>query len=344
MANQPPNEGNFFDEAHRSLTDISEGANKIANGLAAAGGVPDDQFGFAARIPPTSSGASTRQGRVQPNIDAVTRRKIMRWLVPEQPVVEMYINPQSVDYQYKKTITPVRVKGGYVLQYWGEELTGLGINGTTGTSGIEGINVLMDVYRNEQLMFDPYALFLQAERDRAEQENFDGIVFGEGGPFGDSNSPILNALLGTSGEDIVNDSTSNIVNSRNKPTLASMAFTVEMYWDGEVYRGYFDNFTFHEKADSLGLFTYDFNFKVTQKRGFRHNFLAWHKHPSYGPSNWGAGGPPLSYSRLTSSEYKTTGKTGRLPTTFGLLGKNNQELNRQRELAAINMVDPWYID
>lgn len=344
MANQPPNEGNFFDEAHRSLTDISEGANKIANGLAAAGGVPDDQFGFAARIPPTSSGASTRQGRVQPNIDAVTRRKIMRWLVPEQPVVEMYINPQSVDYQYKKTITPVRVKGGYVLQYWGEELTGLGINGTTGTSGIEGINVLMDVYRNEQLMFDPYALFLQAERDRAEQENFDGIVFGEGGPFGDSNSPILNALLGTSGEDIVNDSTSNIINSRNKPTLASMAFTVEMYWDGEVYRGYFDNFTFHEKADSLGLFTYDFNFKVTQKRGFRHNFLAWHKHPSYGPSNWGAGGPPLSYSRLTSSEYKTTGKTGRLPTTFGLLGKNNQELNRQRELAAINMVDPWYID
>jgi hypothetical protein len=343
MANRPPNEGNFFDEASRTITDISSGANKIANSFAAAGGVPADQFGFAASKPPTTSGASTRQGQVQPNIDAVVRRKIMRWLIPEQPVVEMYINPQGVDYQYKKAITPVRVKGGYVLQYWGEELTGLGINGTTGTSGIEGINVLMDVYRNEQLMFDPYALFLQAERDRAEQESFDDLVFGEGGPFGDNNSPILNALVGVTGVDLANDQTSNIINARNKPTLASMAFTVEMYWDGEMYRGYFENFTFHEKADNLGLFNYEFTFKVTQKRGFRHNFLAWHKHPSYGPSNWSAGGPPLSYSHL-ASEYQTTGQTGRLPTTYGLVGKNNQELNYQRDLAAINMLDPWSID
>ena len=55
----------------------------------------------------------------------------------------------------------------------------------------------------------------------------------------------------------------------NPPTLASLAFGVEMYWGGEVFRGYFTHFSVTESADKLGLFDYDMGFVVTQRRGLR---------------------------------------------------------------------------
>lgn len=233
-----------------------------------------------ANVPPTPSGLGTRQSRV-PNYRAgVSRRKLMRWLVPEQPIVQMYMNPQQVSYQYKKQVTETRTKGGYILQYWGEEITGLNIQGTTGSSGIEGINVLQDVYRNEQLMFDPYALFLQAEQEKADEEDFSDFL-GLGG---------LNEL-----DALLNPTTTATPPSRNKPTLASMAFTVELYWSGEVYRGYFKDFTVNESAQNIGLFDYTISFRATQKRGFRINFFPWHRSATYGPSDSRIDGVPHSF-------------------------------------------------
>lgn len=227
--------------------------------------------GFEANVAPSVSGFGTRQSRVPNNRPAIARRHLMRWLVPEQPIIQMYVNPQNFKVDYKKQISKVRTKGGYVLQYWGEELTTLSISGTTGTSGIEGINVLNDVYRNEQLMIDPFALFLQADRDRAEDDSLTG--------FGST-------IFGQVGKILTNAKDGGISNvSRTKPTLASIAFTVELYWSGEVWRGFFENFSVTESADKLGLFDYNMTFTVTQKRGFRENFLGWHRSATSGPSN-----------------------------------------------------------
>jgi len=63
----------------------------------------------------------------------------------------MYINPQNLQFTSRKEINRVRTKGGYLAQYWGEDLDAINISGTTGDSGIEGINVLRDMYRSEQL-------------------------------------------------------------------------------------------------------------------------------------------------------------------------------------------------
>lgn len=228
--------------------------------------------GYEVNTAPTANGFGSRQGKISPGRPGSTRRHLMRWLVPEQPIIEMYINPQNFSSNYKKHITKVRTKGGYTLQYWGEELTTLQIGGTTGTSGIEGINVLHDIYRNEQMMFDPYALLLQAERDRAEDDNiFDSLT---------------NSLAGEIRNVVESASVGGVPNvSRTKPTLASLAFTVELYWSGEVYRGFFESFNIKERADNLGLFEYDIAFTVTQKRGFRQNFLGWHRSATNGPSN-----------------------------------------------------------
>ena len=86
-----------------------------------------------------------------------TKRSLIQWQVPHvgsNQFIEMYINPQNINFVSRKEINRVRTKGGYIAQYWGEDLDVLSITGTTGDSGIEGINALRDVYRSEQLALE----------------------------------------------------------------------------------------------------------------------------------------------------------------------------------------------
>lgn len=236
---------------------------------------PRPADGFALDAIPGSSGLGSRTGALPDSVGGTTTRKLVHWLIPEGPIVAMYCNPQSIAYNYTKNVEKTRTKGGFVVQYWGEDLTVLDIQGTTGTSGIEGINVLLDVYRNEQLAFDPYALFLGA---KASKEASMGDVFGSSFSAFESGDNFLGALAGASEE-------ANPKATRQGPTLASLATQIEMYWSGEVYRGYFNSFTVTERADNLGLFDYIMRFTVTQKRGLRRNFLGWHRSATSGPSN-----------------------------------------------------------
>src|SRR5579859_8262852 len=64
-------------------------------------------------------------------------RNIITWFIPQFGTVKMFVNPESITYNHKKLINKDRTKGGYTLQYWGEELSTLNISGTTGSSGIE---------------------------------------------------------------------------------------------------------------------------------------------------------------------------------------------------------------
>jgi hypothetical protein len=256
------------------------------------GNDPNYSDGFRASNVPSASGLGTRQGRLPNQRTAAFNRKLMHWLVPEGPIIQMYINPQQVRYNYSKNIENQRTKGGFVIQYWGEALTTLDISGTTGTSGIEGINVLLDIYRNEQLAFDPYALFLAAKQN---QDTYAGDVFGIGSALS-SGENFLDALAGASQEAFPQT-------TKPAPTLASIASQVELYWSGEVWRGYFNSFSVTESAQNIGMFDYEISFTVTQKRGFRRNFFAWHRSAVSGPSNSDpVVGTPHSFSNLTGAE------------------------------------------
>jgi len=249
---------------------------------------PQPADGFSADVVPSATGLGTRTGSLRSRVGGTSTRKLVHWLVPEGPIVQMYCNPQQIVYNDTKNIEAQRTKGGFVIQYWGEGLSILDITGTTGTSGIEGINVLRDIYRNEQLAFDPYALFLAAKNN---QDTFAGDIFGIRSAFSSGDS-FLGALVGASEE-------ANPKATRQGPTLASLATQVEMYWSGEVYRGYFNSFTVTERANNLGLFDYAMRFTVTQKRGFRRNFLGWHRSATNGPSNSNPDyGPPHTFGRL----------------------------------------------
>lgn len=245
---------------------------------------------------PSPSGSNVRQAKISSLRSGNAVRNMVRFFLPETGIVEMYVNPQSISYNDKKHIPgPIRTRGGYLLQYWGEELGTVSISGTTGSSGVEGINVLYDIYRNEQVSMDALALAAAGAIDVQEQQS----LLGEGNLL----SGIGNAL--GIGVDSIFDQVNSVIETGNinpvtpRPTLASIAFQTEMYWSGWVFRGFFTSMNVTETAGKIGLFDYKIEFTVTQKRGLRLNFFPWHRSATDGPSNSDpAFGPQYSFANL----------------------------------------------
>jgi len=283
-----------------SITDQT--VTSFNNAQNAVSGLSGDPSGFTSLAPlPSPSGSQVRQASVPNYRLATSVRNMVRWFLPELGVVEMYVNPQSIKYTETKHIgAPIRTRGGYMVQYWGEELGKISISGTTGSSGVEGINVIYDIYRNEQVAFDPIALAAEAARDQAQlsQGVFDSIK--------GSNSLLtsIGNAVGAGVNSLFNQ-VNNVIKTGNvdpllpRPTLASIAFQTEMYWSGWVFRGYFTSMSVNEAADKVGQFDYSLEFTVTQKRGLRLNFMPWHRSAVNGPSNSDPSfGAPYSFSTL----------------------------------------------
>jgi len=247
-----------------------------------------EKEGFIIPPIPSASGEGLPASKIPSQRGFRNKRHIIHWFVPEIGVINMYINPQSIDYNFKKLITPERTKGGYVIQYWGEELPTLGLHGTTGSSGVEGLNVLYEIYRAEQLNFDPIGLTLASD---SMVSGLGNLIGGASQTLGGLGGELLSSTAGVLG---LNPLTQSIL-PRNPPTLATLAFGVEMYYNGWVFRGYFNSMSWKESVDRLGMFDYDIQFTVTQRRGYRYNYLPFQRSANNGPSNNSEGGVPLSY-------------------------------------------------
>jgi hypothetical protein len=263
----------------KDITDLNDSINNLSN---------VKEQGFSAPNAPGSD-VGLPFTKVPYGVTAAqnSKRHLINWFVPDMGVVRMYVNPENISYSFRKAIQNRRTKGGYNIQYWGEELTTIALAGTTGSSGVEGINALYEVYRSEQYAFDAVGLTLSSN-NAAENlannivgkgANYIGgkISDGIGGGFGAITGGITSALLSPA---------SNALSPRNLPTLANHALTVEMYYMGWVFRGYFNSITVRETTDLL--FSYDISFTATQRRGYRTNFLPWHKTPIGGGGNLGS--------------------------------------------------------
>lgn len=277
---------NVVDQAQQAINNKNNPLNQNAQ----------QQFksdGFLLPATFSADGTGLPFSKVPASKDAQLKRNIMTWFIPEFGIVRMYVNPSRIQYVHKKLISRDRTKGGYTLQYWGEELDVLNISGTTGSSGIEGINVLYEIYRAEQYAFDGVGLTLAANNASADIAN--NLVNGLGGALGgainglfggDPSSPtaaaggagLLGGILGL-------DSPNNTLSAKNIPSLAQLAFTVEMYYNGWAYRGYFDNMNVTESADNF-LMQYDMTFIATQRRGYRVNYFPWTRSAKDGPSQY----------------------------------------------------------
>ena len=287
------------------LDAINNGFSQASNAAAGVvrGSLSNEAQGFTNTASlPSPSGNQLRQSKIAPLRSANIVRNMVRFFLPELGIVEMYVNPQNIQYEDKKHIpSPTRTRGGYIVQYWGEELGTLSIGGTTGSSGVEGINVLYDVYRNEQVAMDALALAVEAAKDKESSGDLmdsllgsDNLLTGIGNAIGAGVDALFSQVTNVI-------QTGSIDPSVPKPTLASIAFQTEIYWSGWVFRGFFTSMSVTESADKLGLFEYKMNFTVTQKRGMRLNFMPWHRSATEGPSNSDPSfGPSYSYSTLAN--------------------------------------------
>jgi hypothetical protein len=276
-----------------SLDSAVNGLSNVGSALNGANPVTQQQIssfqsnGFLVSSTPSADGNGLPFSKITPGINGQITRNIITWFVPQFGTVRMFINPQNITYNHKKLITKDRTKGGFTLQYWGEDLSTLNISGTTGSSGVEGINMLYEIYRAEQYAFDAVGLTLAANNAAADVSN--NLVQGIGGALGQAiggnNGVSAAAGAGLLGGVLGLDSPNNNLSARNIPSLASLAFAVEMYYNGWVYRGYFDSMTVTERADNF-LLDYAMVFIVTQRRGYRTNYFPWSESPTSGPSQY----------------------------------------------------------
>ena len=297
MTNQFP--GNLLNSVNQAQSALSG-----ASPLTAAQQASYEADGFLLPAMPSSTQNGLPYTQIPNYKPSVIQRNIITWFVPQFGTVKMYVNPNNISYQNKKLISKDRTKGGYTLQYWGEELTTINIAGTTGSAGIEGINVLYEIYRAEQYAFDAVGLTLAANNAAADLAN--NLINGVGGALGNSvnqlfggspNSPtaaaggagLLGGILGL-------DSPNNNLSVQNIPSLAQLAFTVEMYYGGWVYRGFFDSMTFTERADNFCI-EYQMVFMATQRRGYRLNYFPWTHSAKDGQSQYAT---PYSFSGNSS--------------------------------------------
>jgi hypothetical protein len=234
-------------------------------------------------------------------------RNSITWFVPQFGTVQMFVNPEKIIYTHKKIIQKNMTKNGFSLQYWGEDLSTLDISGTTGSSGVEGLNALYEIYRAEQFAFDATGLTLASNNAAAASANSLANSLGSalGGALGGG---LAAGVLGLS-------SPANTLSARNIPCLASLAFAVEMYYNGWVYRGYFSDMNATESSDDFR-WHYNMKFIVTERRGYRTNYFPYQNSPVFGQSSYSSmpGGAPSSFSGITTlntnigvSVYDTSG-------------------------------------
>jgi len=209
---------------------------------------------------------------------------------------QLYMNPQTFNIRDQKLVQKTLTKGGHVVQYWGEDLTTIDAGGTTGSAGIEGINVLRDIYRHEQLHYRTVLADRQRElakaaaiaQAEAEEQVYDTSVGGAllgvadgltGGAVSKTVKGVSNSIDILFGTDLGSNFGGAGGSFKTVPTLAAFATNIDMYFQGEFFRGYFTNFTVSETAQEPGHFTYQFQFVVTRRSGKRNNFMPWHRNP-----------------------------------------------------------------
>ena len=229
--------------------------------------IPIDPFPADPQALTTSVPGNQQRSNLVANqvIDAtrtgVPTRELLTWRTPNLGYVKMYINPQRMTIDESKDIQTARTKGGFVIQYPGENLTQISIDGTTGSAGIEGINILEQVYRAEQESFEGIAIALEERVSVMQMSSITG----------------LSSFLDPNLFQLASDSVRNF--GRPQPTLASLAANIELFFQGVLYRGFFTKFSVTEQAPESGHFSYNTAFTAYAKQGVRRNFMPWHRQP-----------------------------------------------------------------
>lgn len=227
------------------------------------------------------------------------KREIMKFIIPTsifgikndslagRKVIPLYLGPESFKISEQKIIKETLTKGGYIIEYWGEQMPTITANGTTGSGGILAIEILRSIYRNEQIQMEN--LLLQRATDAETDVQFlnnatvrSGVRIAIDSLIENGLSEIENGIRSTIDRitELFDQSVEENTNPIELiPSLGAFAVSVDLYFQGLKYRGYFTSFDVSESSESPGLFSYNFTFKVLRRSGKRSNFMPWHRNP-----------------------------------------------------------------
>jgi len=251
----------------------------------------------------------------------ITIDDLGRTSIGNRVIVPLYINPQTFSIQEVKLVTPTLTKGGYVVQYWGEELPIIQASGLTGSGGIEAVNILRDVYRHEQLHFNNLLIERARLLDEEARENLNNIpTFTPGstttavfdaltaGGFSDFKSGVESSI------EAITDAALGITEDNPAsveliPTIGGFATSMILFWQGEKFQGFFKDFKVDENASKPGHFDYTFSFAVTKRVGRRENFMPWHRSPTDRTGNPRPASVPKEGQRLGELSFRSSSST-----------------------------------
>ena len=292
------------------------------------------------------------------------KRTVMKFIVPTsvfginsetlsgRRVIPCYISPNEFSIDEKKLITETFTKGGYIVEYWGEQLPVITGRGTTGSGGPEAVEILRSVYRNEQIQMEQLLIDRAREASQAVQSTLQdtstviaqtGVTSALDSLFGNGFSEIIDGSQSIIDEisSIFSDSPDEIPNPVTLiPSTGAFAVSVDLYLQGFKYRGYFSDFRVSESGESPGLFDYNFTFKVLRRIGKRSNFMPWHRNPYDSTGAPTEASIPLEGSRLdeltfsSESEFSNNSRAdGGIPAitaieNTGVVDPNNVGISR----------------
>ena len=251
-------------------------------------------------------------------------------------VIPFYINPDSFQIQDKKIIQKTLTKGGFSVQYWGEDLSMLNVSGTTGSGGIEAAYVLRDVYRHEQLQMNKIILARLMEAQQAATqalqnadtppESFLGLVDDlTGGAISqivDGTASIIQAVTDAFNGELGTEVVERILLT---PTPAAFATSIDLYFSGERYRGYFESFSITETSQNPGIINYQFASVITRRWGTRSNYMPWHRNPRNSAGDPVPASPPLQGAATHELSFPISGSTQESLTNPALRSKLDTE-------------------
>jgi len=148
------------------------------------------------------------------------------------PSLTMLINPENLDTSYSALINETRTLGGFVHEYWGEQLTSLSASGKT-------------------------AMFVDTDKgitnkDNRSTESYKYFI------------SLLN-IYKNNGKGYFTEF--NTSASKANPTKIASLGVVVMVFDKRQYDGYFESFTHTEDSSKPFNLEYSFSFKVIRILG-----------------------------------------------------------------------------
>jgi hypothetical protein len=142
------------------------------------------------------------------------------------PSLTMLVNPANLELSYAPMISETRTLGGFVHEYWGEQLTSLSASGRTA------------------MFIDENGLSNENARNTESYQYF---------------MTLLN-IYKNNGKDYYNTYTT-VASQRNPTKITGLGYVV-MWYDKRQYQGYFEGFNYTEDSANPFNLSYDLSFRA----------------------------------------------------------------------------------